>query len=235
MKNKIFFFILIFSLLQKSILRADAIITFFMRPYPKINEKIQQEKMASDLKKPGKIAKYTTHGLLEFPIEAGIFSTYAGYLTTSDVNGQTTFPRKHEQPSLYLLITQKITPIIMMRNTIHHWELEEKTPAAMFKIDKKQDEKTGNYFWDVQHAKLPENNRIPLESITIIAKPKNIFVPTGITLTNDDPQLILPNIYIKKGIMKISNALYILNLRNFFGTVKTEYKKESNRYSVTYS
>lgn len=236
MKNKILFqsLVIVTCFFYKPNIYSDAIITFFMRPYPQIPDKYEQNKLTNKLKR-GKTTTYTINTILQLPLVAGIFSTYAGYLTASDINGQTIFPRKHEDPLIYLLITNRITPIMITHNTIHHWELEEGTPAALYTIERKFDEKTGIYFWDMQATDLPKNNRIPLESITIIAQPKNVYVPLGITLSNNNPQLILPDIYIRKGIMKLTNALYILNLRNFFGSLTVEYKKEPTRYMALFS
>ncbi len=211
-------------------LNADHVITMFMEPYPLMAQSQQARVFINKLKKPGKIAKEHIKALGSNPITKGIFSTYGGYLAMSNNDGQTTFARKHVLPVIYLLITNKITPVLMAGNTIHHWEIEQKTPAKMYKVERLHDETEEIYYWLVQQVPLPENNRIPLEAITILAKPKHIYVPEGITLTQDSPNLILPSIFIKKGIKTNTNALYILNLRQFFGQLYPTYKKEVARY-----
>jgi len=209
----------------------DEAITFFFKPYPIIKDSKLSQKIVDKLRRPGKIAKYTLNGALQESILDGIFSSYAGFLTVSDLNGQSAFPRKHENPLIYFLITTKITPMMMSGITIHHWELETGTPAAMYSAEKKQDEETDAFYWDVQKIELPENNRIPLETVIVFAKPKNIYIPTGITLSHKSANIILPDIYVKKGINILKNALYVLNIKHFFGTIRHMYKPEETRYA----
>lgn len=207
------------------------IITYFFHEYPMTKERAQQ--MAHKLRKPHGIAKRTLEGLTRHYSIAGIFSTYFGFLQVSNANGQTTFPRKQSKPSLQVVITNKITPVMMFANTISHWELETGTPAAMYTYELKTDEQTKLLYWDVKKAALPENNQIDsIDSIVIIAKPKNVYIPEGITLTTEDANLILPDMYIKKGIKLTRNALYMLNLASFFRPVDMLYKIRPKSYGV---
>lgn len=209
---------------------ADNVITFFLRPYPAEESTEQAQDTANKLEYPKKLARHHIEGIVERNPIAGIFSTYAGFIEASNVNGQILFPRKHTQPKVNLIITNKLTPIMMFSQTVHHWELEEIAPAAMYTIERKQDEETNQFYWDVQEAKVPKDYIIPLESIVIIAKPHYIYVPTGITLTDDSPNLVLPNIYVKRGINIIANSLYMLNLMHLFGHPVTQYKIGKDRY-----
>ena len=119
----------------------------------------------------------------------------------------------------------------MFQSTISHWELEPGTPAAVYNLELQEDENTKLSFWNMQEAAPPENNRLkPDSAIIIIAKPHNIYVPTGITLTHPSANLLLPDIYVKKGILSARNALYVLNLSFFFQPIDLLYKKEKTRY-----
>ncbi len=225
MKFRYILFILsYFSLYQKAF--ADRVITFFMHPLPNV------QKITRNLAKPGKIARHIIEGLADYQLNAGIFATYGGYLQVSDLNGQVTFPRKHENPLIYLIITNKITPIPMFEYTIHHWELVPGAPTQMFTINRKYDEDADLFYWHIEKAEPPEDNQVPLTSVVIVAKPKYIFVPTGISITSDNPNLILPPIFVRKGVNIIKNAAYILNFRHLFGRLQLMYKKEANRYAT---
>lgn len=216
--------IALFGVFQKA--QADSIINFFLYPYPHIQEITQK------LKNPGKIARQTINGILRHNFVAGIFSTYAGYIDITDLNGQTFFPRKHNAPILHLVITEKIIPVTMFANTIHHWELIPGVPASFFKFEKKQDEKTGLFFWDVHPENKPENNIIPLESLTLIASPETIYVPIGITLTDDTANFLLPPLYVKKQLDITHNALYMLHISHLFSPSNILFTKEEKRYVV---
>jgi hypothetical protein len=194
------------------------------------------ESLMNKLRKPHGIAKQTLTGLLHHCPITGIFSSYFGYLNASDHNGQTSFPRKQSKPLLHLVITNKITPIIMFQYTISHWELVPGTPAVMYSCEQKEDPETRLVFWDVKEEPLPSNNQIPLQdALIIIAKPTNIIVPTGITLTEQSANLILPEMYVKKGIQTTRNALYILDLSLFFQPINILYKKAKSSYETLVS
>ena len=109
-------------------------------------------------------------------------------------------------------------------NTIHHWELNKGEPVKIILAEQKEDHETGLLYWDLQEAPIPVDNVIPLASITILARPENIYIPLGATVTNPSPHLLLPDIYVKPGINKIAEALYMLNLNLFFGTLSIQYK-----------
>jgi hypothetical protein len=227
--NHIKMFLCTILVLGGTPLHGDEVISFFLKPYPMTPEFSNTE--TKKLKNAGKIAHYTTHGILNKDTVSGIFVSYAGFLDISDSNGQFTFPRQHEDPLIYLLITPYITPILIANNTIHHWELETGTPATMYVLEKKQDPATDLYFWDTQQVELPKNRIIPLETCIVFAKPYNIVVPNGITLSNDAPNLILPDIYVKKGIKIYPSTLYLLNLKQFFGPIDRISQEKEKLYS----
>lgn len=210
--------------------QGDEIITVFLHQYPMTTDSDHGKATANSLKKPGKIAHHEVHGLLEKNVISGIFASYGGYVTSSSNNGQLFFPRKHEKPIIHILITDKITPMMITGNTIHHWEIEAGTAASMYTATRKKDPVADLFYWDVQKAGLPENNRIPLETLIIFAKPKNIYVPTGITPTTDRPNLVLPDIFVKQGIKIYPHTLYVLNIKHFFGPIGSVYKVTPTSY-----
>ena len=194
------------------------------------------QQLGYKLAKPHVIAKRTLEGVLSHNPIAGIFSSYFGFLNVSDQNGQTMFPRKQSKSIIKLVISNKITPIIMFQNTVSHWELVPGVPAALFECEQKEDEETKLTFWDITQATLPENNQIPSQdALIIIAKPHNVMIPTGITLAPMGANLILPELYVKKSIQTARNALYMLNLSFLFRPVDLLYKKAATSYETLVS
>lgn len=215
-------------LLLVSQLSADPILTFFFRTFP-------QEDLASQtllkFKKPHALAKRTLMGLTAHNPIAGIFSTYYGFINVSDYMGQTSFPRKQSKGFINLFVTNKISPVMMFNNTVSHWEIVPGTPAAAYTLELKEDPETELSLWLVKQATVPKNGQLPAtESLIILAKPQNIYVPLGATLSSQDANLELPDMYAKKGISSIRNALYMLNLTFLFRPVDLLYKKEKKRY-----
>lgn len=191
----------------------------------------EPQHLLNSVKKPSKIDQYQFQGIINYAPFQGIFSTYAGFLGFSDYNGQTLFPLKHTSSFVYLLITDSIFPITMFANTVHHWELVPGNPAAMFKCEMKQD-KDRSFFWHISSVPIPTDNTIPLEAIIILVHPDYVKVHTGIMTATNNPNLILPDIYIKKGINVIKNANYMINLRHLFGTVGMHYNRQPMRYQM---
>ncbi len=225
--------ILLFVAGWSASLPADPILTFFFRDYPAIE---YARYMMGKMKKPHAIAKRSLEGLGNHNRIAGIFSSYYGYINASDTNGQTMYPRKQSKGDVTVIVTNKITPIMMFQTTVSHWQIVPGTPAAFYMCTLKEDEETKLQLWQVSKIPTPENNQIPAtESLVIIAKPHNIHIPLGATLTTQDANLMLPTMYVKKGINSTRNALYMLNLNFLFRPIDLLYKREAKRYGTLVS
>ncbi|HXW86299.1 MAG TPA: hypothetical protein VEK38_03065 [Candidatus Bathyarchaeia archaeon] len=180
--------------------------------------------------KQGNIHHYTINGLHDHPHYTGIFSTYGGFLQTSDMHGQTIFPRLHHQPSLYVVITDKLTPITMFENTIEHWELVPGTPTLVYHLERLYNDTNREFFWQVQLADLPTYPRIPLDTLVIFANAHDLTLHTDYQTTEPDPHLLLPNVYILKEIDIMSAALYILNIKHLFRPITFTYQVQPKQY-----
>ncbi len=210
---------------------ADPIITFFIEPYPTVTPQDSPLTITDKLQQPKTIAKYALqkHVPAE-PINAGIFGTYSGYLTATDIHGQISFPLMQRKPAINLLITPSIKPIIMFGNTVSHLEIVPNAPAAMYRIERKSEkgDSVEAFYWEAKKVKLPKNRRIPFDTIVLFEKPSHIYMPLleGIKPTTKSPNLILPTIYIKKHTSKLDTALEVLTFRQFFSGLSKLYKKE---------
>jgi hypothetical protein len=199
---------------------ADPTITFFFKSTPDI------QKISQKIRKPGKLAQHTVHGIIQHIPVAGILVTYAGYVTASNYNGEVVVPRKHQKAEVIILITPEMTPIALFENTILHWQLVPGMPARMYSCQLKHNEKTGDYYWNTQEVPLPADKIIPLSAMIIVADPKNITVKTGQTVTNETANLVLPDIFVEKGINIVKNDSYMLTVRHLFKPVDTQEKRE---------
>ncbi len=230
-------YVIIITFKCHSAATVDHIITFFIQPYSPYEMSEQKVKENSDklkqtLATPGKVS-YKIAKSLTPSSSAGIFVTYSGYLVASSMLGQITFPRLTQQPSLKVIITEQIEPVMMIGNTVHHWELSKNTPAEMFTLERKEDPETKLVYWDYKETSLPADTIIPLNAIVILTKPKNIVVPLGITLTNNNQHWILPTIYAIKNINTLEPALSALKVRQFFGPINIVRKKASDTNFAT--
>ncbi len=219
---------ILFLLLLAPALQADPIVTFFFRDYP--SESNAQHALQK-LRKPQAIAKRSLQGLALSNPKAGIFSTYYGFLGVSDYMGQTSFPRKQSKGAITVYISNRISPIMMFKNTVSHWELAPGTPAKAYTLNLEEDPSTKLLVWVVNEAEINPNGQIPgQDSLLIIAKPSNVYVPLGATLSSQDANLKLPDMYVKKGIATTRNALYMLNLTFLFRPVDELFKIEKKRF-----
>jgi len=214
-------------------LSADAVITAFFREFPTAPSTEHAEyTLKKSLGNTKKLARTQLEGVVCRNLLAGIWGTYAGFLELSNADGQLTFPRKHPEDTLSVIITPKITPIIMFEQTIHHWELAPDAPMALYRYKRKQDDETHRFYWQVTAIEKPANNIIPLDALVLLAKPSHIYVPEGITLTHETPSLLLPPLYVKRGFNLASNTLYLLNINHLFSHARSEHKKEALRLTT---
>lgn len=222
MKKYYYIFILFsLSLFQTTI--SSPIISFFFKPF------VDHEKLTEKLKKPGKIAKHTLHGIADHPPITGICVLYSGYITSSDYEGEVIFPLKHAKPEIKIVITTELKPIPLFENTIHHWEFIPNTPTEMYTVSHIYNENSKSYEWHTDPVKLSQNHEIPLNAIIIIAKPKDIVVSLETQPTIKSTNLILPPIYVKKGINIIKDTSYLLFIRHFFKPTVIKGKREPLR------
>jgi len=223
--------ILITAILIQNKLFSEQIMTFFLRPFPAKNKETETIKRIDKIGRVGKMPKYALRSLTKNQFTSGIFCTYDGYLAISDLHGQVTFLRKHKDKKIHILITENIVPIIMLENTVHHWEIAKPDKTKMYEIEKKLDIPAKTYFWEIKQIDIPKDNIISTDTIVIIANPKKVYIPEGITITTQNPQLVLPDIYVKRGIEKLTNTLYMFGIKNLFATTDTVYNKGTAQYS----
>jgi hypothetical protein len=208
---------------------SDPILTFYFRPYPILPDDPYCHTVTKSLKELGKISQQCVFGILDKQIPSGIFVTYAGYLNVSDIFGDISFPYKQTKPIINILITPKVEPVMTAGNTVDHWIVSPKTPSSMVTFELKQDGVTKLDYWDNRVSDLPTNGEIPIETIIILAKPHHVYIPMGITPTQPSVNMVLPDIYVKKGLNNTSQALYALNLKHLFGTVRYLNKPDKMR------
>ena len=217
MKKNGFLFLLLFFY---SSVYADPIISFFFRPlndFSTINRAF---------KKPGKLAKYSAKAIIESAPVAGIIATYGGYIASSNYNGEISFPRKHQNPAVTIIVTPEIIPIPLFENTILQWKLVPNVSAQLCTCELRYNDDKKQYYWNIEEGSLPDDGVIPLSAILIIAKPKNIVMTLGQTTTNDTANLVLPDVYVKKGIDITRNSAYMLTISHLFKVVHTQEMKD---------
>jgi len=190
-------------------------INMFIKEYPEERLKKQLPKIT-----PQFLPKQIMRSTFYQPVNSGIYGTYNGYLAHSNNFGLLSFPRKVQREQFNLIVTNQMKPAFLLNNTIDQWQLTNPNESSMFQIKRHKDPETKVYYWKVLHTNLPHDNRIPLHSVVIIAKPKKIHVPLGITPTTKFPNLVLPSIYAKRGLDRIRNALFVLKIKQFFAPVK---------------
>lgn len=210
-------------LLTFSWITAESRITFFFKPQPLT----EAEKISEKLKKPGKLAQYVAHGkTTQAALEEGIVVTYGGYVIASDHNGEVNFPRKHQKSGVDILITSDIEPVPLFENTILHWTRVPGVPAKVYSCEQKYDEKKGQYYWKVEEVPLTDDMVIPLATIIILAKPNSVSMTEGITPAHESTNLVLPDLYVHKGITTMENNMHMLTIRHLFKPVDSKENRQ---------
>lgn len=206
-------------------------IILFLRPYPTFFAARHAQEVYNKITKPGAIARRNYKLLANKPFSvAGVPALYGGLVTFSNVDGLIEFPLLHLKPEITLVITTKVTPIIMSGNTIHHWELEEGTPADTYIIKQEKNEITQLQYVTVEPTTLPENKHLRPETLILIARPQNIYIPLGASLSESSVHFFIPDIYLKKSPDPLL-PLYILQISQYFGLLIQKHQQQSLKYS----
>lgn len=196
-------------------------INMFVRDYPQEELKKHPRNFTAET-----INKQVMKSRFYQPVELGVYGIHNGYLARTNDIGLLSFPRDPVQEEFTLVVTQAIKPIFMLDNTINNWSLATPAESALFRVKRFKDPETKLFYWKVQELNVPSNKYIPLHFIIIIAKPEDVYVPLGVTPTTKLPNLVLPPIYVKRGLDRINQALFILQIKQFFAPVTTISKQD---------
>ncbi len=151
----------------------------------------------------------------------GLYASYAGYIAISDHSGQLRFPLQHEASDLFILITQKISPVFSEKKTISHFEIDPTSPGQLYKLTQSQD-KT---HWQTTQENLPDHGIISPHTLILFAKPNQVMLELGKHLTHKSGQLLLPKIFISDTIKNEFNSFQVLTVRQFFAPLSPLYKQ----------
>ncbi len=225
---------MLLALVTASLVHAGPKMIVSFRRYPALEERLNIEKLHATLQNPQKMIRKVLRTYLPSYSVADIFASYGGYLGISDDTGSIIFPHRHQDAATNLLITLHAEPIIMLGKTVHHWEIPATSKTAMYRMTRSQDNETGLYVWTVAETDLPADRRIPLDTVIIFAKPKDVYMPIGVSITNKNPQLVLPEVYVRTSINSPPYALQLLSVKHFFRTLRPlDQKGETETYWQT--
>lgn len=205
------------------------VIFFYVREYPQPKAPCINDRPGLLQLEPGKICAQIIEKKFEKPNKVGVIASYNGFVSLSDNDGKILFPRTTQQDSFLLLVTRQINPQYDLQNTIKSFYVPETSGYQAYTVQKIFDEDTATYLWQVTPSDIPKSRVVPLHTIIIHAKPENVLVPTGVTITYNQPNLHLPNIFVKPGIDHLDNALFIMNIKQYFAPIRRLYQKQSSQ------
>ena len=166
-----------------------------------------EEKVGKKLHNPVIITNNGMVNSLRPPYISGIFATFMGYSTFSDANGQIAFPYKAKKTKFNVIVTASIKPVFMRGNTIHNYLVPETKDLVWYTYNLTKGKDSKKYFWQVKEKQDIANKNLPIDSIIILAKPKEIDIKTGLFPVFGRPNVILPEIYAQKNISTTINAV----------------------------
>lgn len=196
-------------------------INMFVRDYPE--EQLEQHPRTIN---PLQINKQRMKTYFYQPVSRGTYALYNGLLTHSNEYGLLSFPRETQIEEFTGIVTESIIPHFLVANTISHWTIKDETQTEFYLIKRNKDPETKIMYWKTQKLNIPDDKTVPLHAIIILAKPEDVYVPLGTTPTTDLPNLLLPSIYVKRGLDHLKQASFILNIKQFFAPVSTMTKAD---------
>ncbi len=191
-------------------------INMFVRDYPE--EELQKQPRTLN---PFQINKQLMKTYFYQPVSVGIYALYNGLFTHTNSYGLISFPRDTQIEEFTGIVTESIVPHFLVANTINHWTIKDENESAFYLIKRHKDPETKLRYWKTQKLNIPTDKIVPLHAILILAKPEDVYVPLGVTPTNNLPNLLLPPIYVKRGLDHLKQAAFVLNIKQFFAPVST--------------
>jgi hypothetical protein len=161
------------------------------------------------------------------PSLSGFLALYSGYMDYSNPDGQVSFPLRHENNKVYLIITPSIRLITVKGNTISHKEFDEsvKDKTEIYLFEKKEDQNK-QFFWQVKKEDYPEDKIISPLSVVILTDPKNLYITTGDFMATENKQMVLPkNIFVITNNQSRKILLNFMNMEKYFEPIDIKDKK----------
>lgn len=222
--------LLIFTLFVSNFINSEPMIILFVRAYPAFFFQEHAQRLSKSVAKPGSIARKKFHLVAQKDFSvAGLLALYGGFFTFSDPSGLIMFPLLHAASSITIAVTPKVTPIVMIQNTIHHWEVEDDTPIALYTITHTKDPLTHIAFVTVESIPIPADKILKPEVLILLDNPSNVYIPLGASIAEDSPHFLVPDVYIKKSPSP-TVPLYLLPINHYFGTFTPQYKQLTTEY-----
>lgn len=179
--------------------------------------------------KPGFINATKLHQMISSPAIQGIPAVYFGSASYSDENGQLRFPQQQEADSFIVVITRHIYPILLLSNTVHHFEAASDRPIQFYLFTRSKND-DGTAEWNVATMEPPKHYRIPNDAIIIFADPAHIVIHEGTFHADSGPHNILPSIYVTDKITSAHNAMDYLRFSKFFSPLTTSFGFAPDRF-----
>lgn len=228
MKRKTFCFLFIFL---SCVSVHAATITLFIEPYKELKT-VLVESTKKFFNKPGsKFPKKHLKRTVPILKHTSFFASYAGYCAHSNEQGEIIFPRKHPQDTVTLVITPKVTPVILIGKTVNRFIVPASAPTALFEFTRKKSGDTA--YWEVTQKELPSSRIISPFAITIFGTPDQFSVPLESTITLPGPDLVLPSLKATKHATD-TPALLFLKVSKYCAPVRESLhlRRTDTRYGV---
>ena len=203
---------------------------------------LQQKSRDVGKQEPTQTAKTSLELNVEemLPSLSGFIALYGGYLDYSNMDGRIALPRRHNDDKLYVIVTPTIKTKTVYKETIGHLELmlpDSNEPIKIYKLERKEEEVTDKetekkekvLFWTVSEETIPEDKKINPLSVVILTRPENLFIPTGDFMTTDNPNLILPNIYVVGNMEKPFSSFDFMDIKKYFEPVEIKEEKKEKK------
>lgn len=204
------------------------IMTLFFKPALKQYCEGPACEVLDNLHIPGHINRVILSQNVMAQIISGIYVTYNGLVSHSDYNGQVSFPLKHADDTVTVIVTESLKPILLFSNTVHHLEFAENSPAAVYSFQ--LNKQNNNPVWVVKKSEIT-GRTIPENALIIFAQPSHIIIAEGTFKADAGPNAILPHIYVTENTPLSVNAIQFIKLSKFFAPVVKAFGYARERYA----
>jgi hypothetical protein len=147
----------------------------------------------------------------------GIHGFYRGYDTASDTQGRILFPRLDNQDEISILLTSKVSPIILKGEVPDHFIVGQDIPYTFYRCTGKKNEKNDTTTWTIE-IRNDKNltQKIPFNTLVILVNPYNAYFETTETIIQTSNNILLPTLCLIDNKEQNTYSTFALDVLRYY-------------------
>ncbi len=140
----------------------------------------------------------------------GIFAYYRGLVVISDIQGLIMFPRLEQDRNLTVVIASDIEPMRFTSDRPSSFSVSRSIPSEWYMCSAVEDVNSGMLTWKAEKITPPQDMKIPINALIIIANPKVLFFSSDPLTVPFSENFMLPDLFATEELTRGIYGLHAL-------------------------